>query len=107
MTFAFCNQAGEDIDHLFKSCDLVKTAWAMVDTLCPSPNDLNCSFVDCIDQIWNKKMWYDKLFYKPLETIFIIAWTIRNYRSDVIFRNYPCNPAHVLKSATRTFRPTI
>lgn len=70
--FPFCNRLKKDIDHLFKNHVLIKTVWATVNTLCPSPNALNCSFMDWIDKIWNIKMWYNKLFYKPLGKMFTL-----------------------------------
>lgn len=34
-----CNQADENIDHIFKQCNVIKSIWATIDTYFPSPNN--------------------------------------------------------------------
>lgn len=39
----FCQQAEEEIDHLFKTCDLAKTIWSTIDIKYPPPTNLELS----------------------------------------------------------------
>lgn len=47
----FCSNASEDIDHLFKNCDLTKQIWNTISDYCPNLKDYNVDFIDWIEFI--------------------------------------------------------
>lgn len=100
-----CNQAEEDIDHVIKTV-LIRAIWKFANTICSSPSDSGCSFVECIDHIGNSKIWYKKAFSIPLENHhYWLHYLDQKY--NVIFRKQACNLAYILESAMKTFKFTI
>lgn len=50
----FCNNFLEDIDHLFKNCELTRH-WNTIAGYCPNPNNNDLQFIDWIEFIYRKR----------------------------------------------------
>lgn len=72
----FCFNYIEDINHLFKNCELTRKIWNTISNYCTNPINSNMSFIDWIKFIQKHEKTYDRIYRKPLEKILVIAWSI-------------------------------
>lgn len=92
----FSNQAEEDVDHVFKNCDLVdKYPLSFFETL-------DYSFLDWIDKIWNNKMWCSEFSVTLQNKSSQLFQTISNTET-MLFRNHTCNLPYILELAMGSF----
>lgn len=50
----------KNIDNMFKTWELSKIVRSHIELQRPTPNHSDISFVDWLEQIWKKKIWYIK-----------------------------------------------
>lgn len=85
----FCQQIEEEIDYLFKTCDLAKPIWSTIDTKCPSNNSKFPCWIGS-NKFGAKKV-VQQSIHNLLEKIVTIDWAIQNHRNNEIVRNHTCN----------------
>lgn len=75
----YCGSQLEDINHLFRQCLCTRD---LERSLGVCPNSINCSmhFLDWIEWQWNFRNVYNKSYHCPVENIFVIEWSIWNFR---------------------------
>lgn len=55
----FCNNYREDIDRLFKYCELTRQIWNTIFNYCPNPNNSDMKFIDWIEFIHKNEKVYE------------------------------------------------
>lgn len=93
----------EDIDRLFKNCELTRQIWNTVSDYCPNQYNGNMQFIDWIEFIQKHEKVYDRIFRKPLEKIVVIAWSIWTHMNYAIFKNRKVQPAQVINLTSFIF----
>lgn len=99
----FCNDANEDIDHLFKDCRFTQQIWNIISEYCSNPKDGNMKFLDWIEFIHNQEKNFKNKLRRPLEKIVVITWSIWTHRNHIIFKNWKVNPAQIINLAGTVF----
>lgn len=100
----FCNNYIEDIDNLFKNCELTRQVWKTISDYCLNSDDSNMHFIDQIEFVYRNEKSYDISFGRPLEKIVVIAWFIWTHMNNAIFNNWKVNPAQVINLAAFIFQ---
>lgn len=54
----FCENFMEDIDHLFKNCDLSGQIWKKIAGNCPNPISNDMQFIDWIELVFKNEKSY-------------------------------------------------
>lgn len=53
--------------------------------------------------MFGRKRFINKLYLKPMEKIFVMAWFIWIYKNNVIFSKHSSQPGHIIKLAVNLF----
>lgn len=97
----FCHIIEENIDHIFKDCDLAINIGNTIINNCSTPINTSLTIVNWLDSLWNNKSFYRKLVGNVLEKVITILWAIQTHRNIIVFNNKKCNPIYVLELAKR------
>lgn len=78
------HQEKENMNYLFKTCDVAKAIWSKVNASCPYPNNSDISFIDWLKQIWKINCGITKFVQSSRKSIAIV-WAIWNNRKNITF----------------------
>lgn len=71
---------------LFRSGNVDYNCWLLPETM-----KSNLDVIDWIKHIWKNEKVYNKLYLRPMEKFFIMAWSIWIHRNNVIFIKHVLN----------------
>lgn len=69
----FSNNEKEGITNLFKNCSFCKDIWSKILPDCPTPLHTYMYFIDLLENVWNNRKIYNKIFLMAIEKIIIIT----------------------------------
>lgn len=102
----FCLNAKENINHIFKKCDLATNVWYTSNNKCSSPMNTNMGILDWLEYLWLDKSWFMKNLDDILEKVITILLAIWTHRTNVVFGGDNCNPCFLVELANKSIYET-